>query len=99
MRYLDGSRFSLGLSYNKNALTLRTAVGYDQGLRLTRGIRKKMEKIWFGIGASYEFTPYFSVDIASAILIPNTARIESQTHATKLKNKEYRFSLGFNFRF
>ncbi|HHF3463171.1 TPA: outer membrane protein transport protein [Haemophilus influenzae] len=71
LQYSNSSRVAFGGTYDiNNKLTLRAGVAYDQAA--SRHYRSAAipdtDRTWYSLGATYKFTPHFSVDFGYAYL-------------------------------
>ncbi|WP_110431149.1 outer membrane protein transport protein [Haemophilus influenzae] len=71
LQYSNSSRVAFGSTYDiDDKLTLRAGVAYDQAA--SRHYRSASipdtDRTWYSLGATYKFTPHFSVDFGYAYL-------------------------------
>lgn len=70
-KFNNNSRIALGISYDViEALTLRAGVAYDESASVEHPSISipDTDRTWYALGATYRFTPNFSVDLAYAHL-------------------------------
>ncbi|MDU8925293.1 outer membrane protein transport protein [Pasteurellaceae bacterium LIM206] len=67
--FKDTSRYAIGASYDwSDKLTLRAGIAYDESAAhdYTTISIPDTDRMWYSLGATYKFTPDFSVDFAYA---------------------------------
>ena len=81
LQYSNSSRVAFGGTYDiNNKLTLRAGVAYDQAA--SRHHRSAAipdtDRTWYSLGATYKFTPHFSVDFGYAYLKGKTINFKEE---------------------
>ncbi|PVX42790.1 long-chain fatty acid transport protein [Pasteurella langaaensis DSM 22999] len=106
----DTSRFALGTTYDVNdKLTLRAGIAHDEGAagRKSSISIPDTNRMWYSLGATYNFTPDLSVDVAYAHVRGKTRRFtETETLLGNTVEGHYTtrsqvnlYGLNVNYRF
>lgn len=112
LQYSNSSRVAFGGTYDiDDKLTLRAGVAYDQAAsRHQRSAAiPDTDRTWYSLGATYKFTPHFSVDFGYAYLkgkkinfkeedkLVNKQLITTANYTSKAHANLYGLNLNYSF--
>lgn len=101
-QFRDSSRIALGATYDVNdKLTLRTGIAYDETAASDYHSISipDTDRVWYGVGATYRFTPNLSVDAGFAHVVGKKHSFVEENAQFTVKAKANIYGLNVNYRF
>lgn len=96
IKFRNGSRFSLGLSYDLGPVTMRTGMAYDQGNREIG--RDSKGRTWFSAGLSYRMGNS-TISLGYAYVLPRQFKYQQDDQQIEIKEQDHWIGLSINMSF